>query len=72
MEPRVCSRREAALTPCHGLRFQIRNACMPLLCLHVLVRATDNTWYDYTGSFNEADLRECVDAFVRLDLKSYG
>lgn len=31
-----------------------------------------NQWYDYTGSFNESDLRECVDAFVRLDLKSYG
>eukprot|EP00038_Savillea_parva_P028759 m.66863 g.66863 ORF g.66863 m.66863 type:complete len:558 (+) comp8393_c0_seq1:219-1892(+) len=31
-----------------------------------------NTWYDYTGSFTESDLKECVDAFVRLDLKSYG
>ena len=30
------------------------------------------TWYDLTGAFNLEKLKETVDAFVDLDLKSYG
>ena len=31
-----------------------------------------NTWYDVTGAFDEALLRETVDAHVRLRLMDFG